>query len=49
MKKIVESLFHLFFPEPEDITENEKTPIWQKAIILLFIGMMVLVICLVER
>lgn len=38
MKKIIESLFYLFYPEPEDITESEKTPFGQKVMILIIIG-----------
>jgi hypothetical protein len=49
MKKIIESLFSLFFNQPENITESEKTPFWKMPIILLIIGLMVLVIYLVEK
>ncbi len=49
MKKIIESLFNFIFTQPEDLKEDEKTPIWQMALILVIIGLMVLVLYLAEK
>ena len=46
MKKIIETLFNFTFAQPEDISEDEKTPFWQMVIILIIIGLMVWILYL---